>query len=53
MEVKEPYEKPGLVVIPLKAEEVLAIGCKTVPGPRNSGWPNCGFAHGCNLRGTS
>lgn len=29
---KQPYEKPGLRIIELAAEEVLAIGCKTVTG---------------------
>ena len=28
MKAKERYEKPELVVIELKAEEVLAVGCK-------------------------
>jgi hypothetical protein len=29
-EAKEPYQKPELVVVDLKAEEVLAVGCKMV-----------------------
>lgn len=52
MKPKEHYEKPELVVIELKAEEVLAVGCK-VPGiNRNVGYPACGFAQGCNRRGS-
>jgi hypothetical protein len=51
MESKERYEKPELVVIELKAEEVLAVGCKTV-GRINVGRPVCGFAVGCNTRGS-
>lgn len=30
---KEPYVKPVLRRIDLAAEEVLAVGCKTVTGP--------------------
>jgi len=49
---KERYEKPELLVIELKAEEVLAVGCKTV-GRRSFGnRDNCGFAAGCNRRGS-
>jgi len=48
---KERYEQPKLVVIDLKAEEVLAVGCKTT-GRTNVGFPNCGFLQGCNLRGS-
>jgi hypothetical protein len=55
MTPKEHYEKPELVPIELKAEEVLAVGCKTVgrtarasPIPQ----PVCGFAAGCNTRGS-
>ena len=33
---KERYEKPELLVIELKAEEVLAVGCKNV-GKSNVG----------------
>jgi hypothetical protein len=52
MESKEPYEKPELVVIELKAEEVLAVGCKTV-GRRGIGnWPVCGRLQGCNRQGS-
>jgi hypothetical protein len=49
---KEPYEKPELLVIELKAEEVLAVGCKTVGGTAFGGRPLCGFAQGCNRRGS-
>jgi hypothetical protein len=51
MESKERYEKPELVVIQLKLEEVLAIGCKS-PGRSNVGFGSCGFAQGCNRRGS-
>ena len=51
MKPKERYEKPELVVIELKAEEVLAVGCKTA-GRTNVGRPLCGFAAGCNTRGS-
>jgi len=51
MKPKERYEKPELLVIELKAEEVLAVGCKQ-PGKSNSGFPVCGFAQGCNRRGS-
>jgi hypothetical protein len=49
---KERYEKPELLVIELKAEEVLAIGCKTVGHTALYGRPVCGFAQGCNRRGS-
>jgi len=50
---KERYEKPELLVIELKAEEVLAVGCKNV-GKNNVGTADnvCGFAQGCNRRGS-
>ena len=52
MESKERYEKPELVRIELKAEEVLAVGCKG-PGNRGVGLnPACGSAAGCNRRGS-
>jgi hypothetical protein len=52
MESKEPYEKPEVVVIELKAEEVLAVGCKAI-GRRGVGVnPACGAAVGCNQRGS-
>ena len=53
MKPKERYEKPELLVIELKAEEVLAVGCKNV-GKNNVGTPDnvCGFAQGCNKRGS-
>ena len=47
MEAKERYEKPELVVIELKAEEVLAVGCKTVGKSGVNGRPNCGVGQGC------
>jgi hypothetical protein len=50
---KERYERPELLVIELKAEEVLAVGCKNV-GKNNVGTADnvCGFAQGCNRRGS-
>ena len=49
---KVPYEKPELVVIELKAEEVLAVGCKTI-GKTAVGIPaDCGRARRCNQRGS-
>ena len=57
MEGKVPYEKPELVMIELKAEEVLAVGCKTVGQtgrhrPPLPPQPNCGVAVACNVRGS-
>ena len=52
MKSKERYERPELVVIELKAEEVLAVGCKTVGRTAAGGRPVCGFAQGCNRRGS-
>lgn len=48
MKPKERYEKPEMVVIELKAEEVLAVGCKSI-GRTASGRtePNCGRATPC------
>jgi hypothetical protein len=47
MGVKEKYEKPQLDMIELKADEVLAVGCKTAAGSNVLGPPQCGFASGC------
>jgi hypothetical protein len=47
---RKPYEKPRLRTIPLVAEEVLAISCKTAygaPGKKNG---QCGFAP-CSVPG--
>jgi hypothetical protein len=52
MTKKERYEKPELLVISVKAEEVLAVGCKTVGKTAFGGRPVCGFAQGCNRRGS-
>jgi hypothetical protein len=54
MDSKERYEKPELVVIELKAEEVLAVGCKTVARSAVGQPPvtSCGFLSGCNQRGS-
>lgn len=48
---KEPYEKPMMRVIELAAEEVLAIGCKTVPMPAVGGGPPCSLVN-CALLGS-
>jgi len=41
-ENKQPYEKPKVRIIELKAEEVLAIGCKTSYGdPRGVSGNGC------------
>jgi hypothetical protein len=52
MDSKERYEKPELVRIELKAEEVLAVGCKTVARTGVGLNPACGSVRGCNLRGS-
>lgn len=54
MEAKERYEKPELVTIELKAEEVLAVGCKTIgrTAGRPFPGPDCGSATGCNRQGS-
>ena len=52
MESKQPYEKPELVRIELKAEEVLAVGCKTTARTGVGLQPACGSTRGCNLRGS-
>ncbi len=49
---KDRYEKPELVAIELRAEEVLAVGCKTQGRNASGGWPVCGFFQGCNTRGS-
>jgi len=42
---KKPYQKPELKVIDLAAEEVLAVGCKTISSPGTGGSPiSCGAA---------
>jgi hypothetical protein len=53
MKAKGRYEKPELVVIDLKAEEVLAVGCKTI-GKTAFGRPepNCGQAIRCSQLGS-
>lgn len=49
---KLPYEKPRLRTIPLAAEEVLGVSCKTAAGaPGKNGAPQgCGFAP-CSVPG--
>lgn len=51
MKTKEPYEKPDLGTIELKAEEVLGVGCKTAGGT-NVGNPQCGSLAFCNTIGS-
>lgn len=52
MNQKERYEKPELGVIELKAEEVLAVGCKN-PGPKFAvGTPACGPGVPCVAKGS-
>jgi hypothetical protein len=49
---REPYEAPELVPIELKAEQVLAVGCKNDSGVARLGQPSCGFASGCSTIGS-
>ena len=49
-QAKERYEKPELVVIDLKAEEVLAVGCKMPPRTAAGGNPCINNA--CRQRGS-
>ena len=49
---REPYETPELVPIELKAEQVLAVGCKNDSGVARLGQPSCGFASGCSTIGS-
>jgi hypothetical protein len=48
---KEPYVRPELVTIELKAEQVLAAGCKT-SSQNASGNPLCGSANNCLTLGS-
>ncbi len=56
MDAKQPYVKPELVMIELKAEEILATGCKnntrTTSRPPLPPVGQCGVAIGCNVRGS-
>lgn len=47
---KETYKKPEVVVIDLKAEEVLAVGCKLPPRTASAGNP-C-VSNRCQQRGS-
>jgi len=47
---KLPYGKPRLRKIPLVAEEVLAINCKTAAGAPGKNGSRCGFAP-CSVPG--
>ncbi len=51
-EKKRLYEKPELRVIEMKEDEVMAVGCKMPAGQQNVTFPSCGFAQGCNQRGS-
>lgn len=44
---KEPYEKPRVEAIELKADEVLAIGCKTASGANTGALVQCGSTSFC------
>jgi hypothetical protein len=48
---KRPYEKPRVRVIDLAADEVLAIGCKTISGGFNTGAAPC-TANSCSVVGS-
>jgi hypothetical protein len=49
---KQTYEKPMLRTIELAAEEILAIGCKTVGGTApGSNTPPCQIRH-CSGKGS-
>ena len=41
---KQLYEKPRLRTIPLVAEEVLAVNCKTFQGAPGKTGNRCGFS---------
>jgi len=47
---RKPYEKPRLRTIPLVAEEVLAVSCKTASGAAGKNGGRCGFAP-CSVPG--
>jgi hypothetical protein len=49
---KEPYEKPKLTVIELRAEEVLASGCKTAAPLSGPVPPACLAGEGCFADGS-
>ena len=49
---KQLYEKPQVIRMDLKAEEVLAVGCKGPTGPFNFGLPACGVSRPCNRVGS-
>jgi hypothetical protein len=50
IKTKPLYEKPKLRTIPLVAEEVLAINCKTSSGSPGKIASRCGFAP-CSVPG--
>jgi hypothetical protein len=50
---KRAYEKPRLRVIELRADEVLATGCKFVGGGNALGGnPSCGILNNCLADGS-
>ena len=51
MKEKERYEKPVLEIIELKADEVLAVGCKNLSSS-NVGYSACGTGQGCVTLGS-
>jgi hypothetical protein len=50
---KSAYQRPLIKRIELKAEEVLAIGCKTGTTSGPASGPPCGFGTSCALPNTS
>ncbi len=44
---KQPYEKPRVEAIELKADEVLAVGCKTASGANTGQMVTCGSTNFC------
>ncbi len=50
---KAPYEKPELLIVDLKAEEVLAVGCKMVGRTAvGSAAPPVCMVHSCAGKGS-
>lgn len=52
MEQKQRYERPELVVIDLKAEEVLAVGCKTQSSRAQGSFVQPCWAANCSQKGS-
>jgi hypothetical protein len=49
--IRKKYSKPGLRSIPLAAEEVLAVGCKSSQGGFNVGSTPC-MQNQCSKNGS-